>query len=239
MLLKVLWRSLFINTTLNDRNLQNLGLVYCIQPVLKEVVKDTRMYLQRLTSYFEYFYSNPFFATVILGICINLERKNKFDMIHKIKLEAMSPIAALADSLVWGTLKPFATLIFGSMAFLYMPVGPIGFWVVLFLSTNFFRVYNLFASDRLGLGIIFHLSKLNLQQVIEFLKRAAVLYFGGFLLIYLARELHHIPHMILDYQKTVLAAYFALNALVLGRFRNEVSFGFFLALFTTIYFLKS
>ena len=238
MLSKVLWRSLFINTTLNDRNLQNLGLVYCIQPVLKELVKDTRMYLQRLTSYFEYFYSNPFFATVILGICINLEKKNKFDMIHKIKIEAMSPIAALADSLVWGTLKPFATLIFGSMAFLSMPVGPIGFWAVLFLTTNFFRIYNLVASHQLGLGIIFHLSKLNLQQIIEFLKRVAVVYFGGFLLLFLYRELHHIPHLMLDYQKTALAVYFALNTFVLSRFRNEISFVLFLGLLTTVYYFK-
>ena len=239
MLLKVLWRSLFINTMLNDRNLQNLGLVYCIQPVLKDAVKDTRMYLQRLASYFEYFYSNPFFATVILGVCINLEKKNKFDMISKIKLEAMSPVAALADSLVWGTLKPFVTLIFGSLAFLYLPAGPLGFWITLFLVTNFFRVYNLITSYNMGLGVIFHLSRLNLQQIIEFLKRVAVIYFGGFLVLYFYHELRHIPHTLWAYQNVALVVYFALNMFGLARFRNEVSFILFLAVFAVLYLFKT
>jgi PTS system mannose-specific IID component len=239
-MLDVLVRSLFVNTLVNDRNLQNCGFVYCMEPALKRIYPDRKVFLERLRSYFEYFASNPFFFPVILGLCVHLERKGKSDMIQKLKIETMSPIAALSDAMIWGTLKPFLTVFCGVAALMGSPAGPFWFWFLFVVQTNFFRIYTFYAGLRMGLGVIYHLPKLRLQSLIGVMKKSSVIFFGGasFLLLYRVFPVLQRGQNEYGFAGLILAAYFVVNALVLSKMRREVNFLVFIAVFVLFYYIR-
>lgn len=238
-MLEALWRTLFINTLLNDRNLQNAGFAYCMEPALRRIHRDRESYLARMRSSFEYFSSNPFFFPLILGLCIHLERKGKTEMIPRLKVETMSPVAALADAFVWGTVKPFLTVFAAVAALAGSWEAPVVFWLLFFLLTNFFRVYTFFAGLEMGLGVVFHLSKLRLQEVIELMRKASLVFFGGASLVFLAilQPVLRTGRQEYGVFWVVLPAYFVLNAAVFGRLRREVNFAVFVAFFAALYYL--
>jgi mannose/fructose/N-acetylgalactosamine-specific phosphotransferase system component IID len=238
MMFFVFLKTLFINTFINEKNLQNLGMVYAMSSVLKRTAKTAEDYYSRLMKYFEYFYSNSFFISTVIGLCVNLEQKEKTDIISKIKTESMAPIAALSDSLVWGTLKPLLTVIFGSLAVVGYPAGAVGFWVLFFSITNYFRIWNLVMSSSLGLAFVYRLIRLNLQEIITLMKQVLVTWFGGFAVILLAMGMSF-PHGLAGNPTAIFVlAFFLANTFIFGRMKNIFSFIIFVGAFTIYYFLK-
>lgn len=238
MLFNLFFRSLFIDTFLNEKNLQNCGFVYGMSPALKKICSSQKDYFQRLVPYFEYFNSNPFFTSAIIGLCINLEEKNKTDMISKIRLEAMAPIAALADSLIWGTLKPLFTVLFGTLALMAIRPAHFLFLFSFILVTNFFRIYNLHYARKLGLGFIFKLNRLHLQELISVLKRLGAVFFGGAVMILLG----HLDLISIQAGKLMdlifIGIYLLFNIFIFNRLKPVLSFLIFLGLFSGYYFLR-
>ncbi len=235
-MVKLFLKSFFINTFQNEKNMQNFGFVYALKDVLKKTTSGAKEYYERLSSYFEYVSSNPFFATAIIGLCVNLEKKKKSDMIGKLKIEAMSPIAALADAIVWGTLKPCLTLILGALALMMVSASPLVFWLVFFVITNVFRWYNLFLSEKLGLGFVFTLSRFNLQAVMIILKRVSMIFFGGFSILFFEFQFNVTPMFFKGSEHVLLIGYFAVATLILNKMKNEFSFLLFLGIFTGYYY---
>lgn len=234
-----LLRTLFVNTLVNDRNLQNAGFAYCMEPALRRLYPDRESFLARLRSSFEYFSANPFFFPMILGLCINLERKGKAEMIPKLKVETMSPVSALADAFVWGTVKPFLTVFGGVMAFAGLWEAPLLFWLVFFVLSNFFRVYTFYAGLGMGLGVVYHLPRLRLQAVIDLMRKASLVFFGGASLVLLAtlQPVFRTGRQEYGLFWVVLPAYFLVNALAFSRLRREANFVFFVAFFAVFYYL--
>jgi len=227
----------FVDTLLNDRNMQNFGFAYIMASALKRL-GDIRTYYERLLSHFEYFNSNPFLISAIIGICTNLEEKGKTDIIYKIKLETMAPLSALADSLVFGTMKPFFTILFVSLAMLSVKSSFWLFWLSFFLITNFLKIYTLYFGYKMGLGFIFQLTKLNLQTLIAVLKRFIVFYLGGFALLYLHFYFHLEASLFHDSFYALLLIFLFLNAFVFSRLKNWMSFTLYILIFVIYYYIK-
>ena len=239
MIFLVFLRSLFVNTFLNEKNLQNLGMAYALSTVLKRTSRTAEEYFARIRKYFEYFYSNSFFITAIIGLCVDLEGKGKDGaMISKIKTEAMAPVAALSDSLIWGTLKPFLTLVFGGLAFIGFKEAAIVFWVFFFGLTTYFRVWNLLMSVKLGLSFVYRLLRLNLQGLISFMKLMLVMWFGGVAVLLLALNMDLSHGFKTDPTAVFLLVFFAVNSLLAGKLRTVLSFAIFLASFSAFYLIK-
>lgn len=236
-LFRVFLRSFFINTFQNEKNMQNFGFVYCMKDILRNTTSSVKDYYARLVSYFEYISSNPFFVTAIIGLCINLEKKQKSDMISKVKIDAMSPIAALADAMIWGTLKPCLTVLFGTLALLMFSASPILFWLIFILVTNFFRWYNLLLCERMGLGFLFQYSKINLQEIMLVIKRTAMIYFGGFLVIYFSYQFTITPVLVQGNEHFLAISYFVISSLLMNKLSQEISLLMFLTIFIGFYYI--
>ncbi|GEM_PF-4959528 len=234
---KVFIRSFFINVFQNEKNMQNFGFVFAMKDILKETTNGVKEYYSRLLSYFEYISSNPFFVTAIIGLCINLERKQKTEMIGKVKIDAMSPIAALADAMIWGTLKPALTVLFGTLALLMFSASPFFFWLFFILVTNFFRWYNLLLCEKMGLGFLFQYSKMNLQEIMLIVKRSSMIYFGGFLVLYFSYQFNMTPILTQGNEHFLIIAYFILSSILMNKINQEFSLLLFMSVFIGYYYI--
>jgi PTS system N-acetylgalactosamine-specific IID component len=84
--------------------------------VLRKLYPDRTEYQARLKDHLEYFNTQPYFASFILGAVMRKEEnhaagKANAREISGLKTALMAPLGALGDSFFWGALKPFAAII--------------------------------------------------------------------------------------------------------------------------------
>jgi mannose/fructose/N-acetylgalactosamine-specific phosphotransferase system component IID len=129
--------------------MQTLGFAFAIEPVLRKFYPDRTAYQERLKYHMEYFNTQPYFATFILGAVMRQEedRATGRDLVRDVsglKTTLMAPLGALGDSFFWGALKPFAAII--AVAALMM-----GSWWAPILYLVLFNIWHI--SLRIGLLI--------------------------------------------------------------------------------------
>ncbi len=96
--------------------MQSLGFAYAIEPVLRKLYPDKSDYEARLRLHMEYFNTQPYLASFILGAVARLEEdraqgRNAEPEIKGLKDSLMAPLGALGDSFFWGALKPIAAIV--------------------------------------------------------------------------------------------------------------------------------
>ena len=97
--------------------MQSLGFAYALQPVLKRLYQeDPEEYRSRLNRHMEYFNTQPYLASFILGAVAHVEEDRaaglgKASDVSSMKSALMPPLGALGDSFFWGGLKPLVSVI--------------------------------------------------------------------------------------------------------------------------------
>jgi len=109
-------RSLLIQASWSFERMQSLGFAYAIEPVLNKLYPDRAEYESRLKLHLDYFNTQPYLASFILGAVVRMEQdraagKKSGTDAQGIKASLMAPLGALGDSFFWGSLKPFAVVI--------------------------------------------------------------------------------------------------------------------------------
>ncbi|MDA8099230.1 MAG: PTS system mannose/fructose/sorbose family transporter subunit IID [Nitrospiraceae bacterium] len=133
-LLGMFWRSFFIQASWSYDRMQSLGFSFAMIPALRRLYPDPEEFAERLRFHMDYFNTQPYFASFILGAAAKLEeeraagRKTDAD-IAEVKKTLMAPLGALGDSFCWGALKPLAA----SVAVAALLVGA-GWAPLLFLA---------------------------------------------------------------------------------------------------------
>jgi len=112
-LLGIFWRSFFIQASWSYDRLQSLGFAFALLPALRRLYPDKAELSSRLAVHTEYFNTQPYFASFILGAAARAEEERaagkKPDLdAAELKTNLMAPLGALGDSFFWGSLKPFA-----------------------------------------------------------------------------------------------------------------------------------
>ncbi len=112
-LLAVFGRALLIQASWSFERMQSVGFAFAIEPVLKKLYPDPVDYQNRLKLHLEYFNTQPYFASFILGAAVRLEQeraagRNTTADVSGLKTALMAPLGALGDSFFWGALKPMA-----------------------------------------------------------------------------------------------------------------------------------
>ena len=117
-LLRVFWRSLLIQASWSYDGMQSLGFSYALLPVLKKLYPDRAEFEARLRLHMEYFNTQPYLASFILGGVVRLEEERAAGSASASAIDAaglkaalMAPLGALGDSFFWGALKPLAAVI--------------------------------------------------------------------------------------------------------------------------------
>jgi PTS system mannose-specific IID component len=112
----VFWRSFFIQASWSFDRLQSLGFAFAMVPVLRRLYPDRTSFSARLNEHLEYFNTQPYLASFILGAAARAEEKRAAGKgpaadPAEIKRTLMAPLGALGDSFFWGALKPFAAAV--------------------------------------------------------------------------------------------------------------------------------
>jgi mannose PTS system EIID component len=109
-------RAFLIQASWSFDRMQTVGFAYAIEPALRKLYPVQAEYEDRLRAHLEYFNTQPYFASFILGAVVRLEQdratgRDPAADASGLKSALMAPLGALGDSFFWGALKPMASLI--------------------------------------------------------------------------------------------------------------------------------
>ena len=131
--------------------MQSLGFAYAIDPVLRKLYPDGAEYATRLRRHAEYFNTQPYLASFILGAVVRMEEEQAANLpvtidVAGLKSSLMAPLGALGDSFFWGALKPLAAV--GAVALIM-----IGYWWAPILFLVFYNIWHLPQGNYAVMGI--------------------------------------------------------------------------------------
>ncbi len=115
-LLGVFWRSFFLQASWSYDRLQSLGFGFALLPVLRRLYPDREEHSGRLHAHLEYFNTQPYLASFVLGAAARAEEERAAGGgggadPAEVKRTLMAPLGALGDSFFWGALKPFTAVV--------------------------------------------------------------------------------------------------------------------------------
>lgn len=131
--------------------MQSLGFAYAMLPVLRRLYPDRVERTSRVKEHLEYFNTQPYLASFILGAAARKEQerasgRGRSADVSDIKTALAAPLGALGDSFFWGGIRPLASAL--AVAFLMPGLR----WAPLFFLA-FYNVWHLGArADLLWLG---------------------------------------------------------------------------------------
>ena len=149
-LINIFIRSNFLLGSFNFERMQAIGFCVSLLPALRKVYKDDKPAMAAaMKRHLEFFNTQPFLATPIMGITAAMEEKkaNGADisdqMISGVKVGLMGPLAGVGDPIFWGTLRPVLAALGAGIALTGSIMGPLIFFLVfnaIRLATNWYGV---------------------------------------------------------------------------------------------------
>lgn len=149
-LINIFIRSNFLLGSFNFERMQAIGFCVSLLPALRKVYKDDKPAMAAaMKRHLEFFNTQPFLATPIMGITAAMEEKkaNGADIsdqtISGVKVGLMGPLAGVGDPIFWGTLRPVLAALGAGIALTGSIMGPLIFFIVfnaIRLATNWYGV---------------------------------------------------------------------------------------------------
>ena len=182
-LVRVFWRSFFLQAANNYERMQNIGFAYCMMPALRKLYRGDDL-KQAAKRHLEFFNTHPYLAASLLGASILIEEEiaagtRSADDVRTFKRVMMGPMAAIGDSFFWSSLRPFAAIwaVMGILSGLWW--APLGF-LILFNGCHLgIRIYGIVAGYRHGHGVCDRINRLALVRFAEQTHYLAALFVGA------------------------------------------------------------
>jgi len=142
-------RSNFLLGSFNFERMQSIGFCVSLIPVLKKLYQGEELKLA-LKRHLEFFNTQPFVATSIMGITAAMEEQKANGAnideasISGVKIGLMGPLAGVGDPIFWGTLRPVLAALGAGFALNGSILGPLIFFVcfnIIRLATNWYGVF--------------------------------------------------------------------------------------------------
>ncbi len=179
-------RTYLIGSMYNTKGLQNLGLLYIMDPGLKMFYKDRPdEYFEARKRYLGHYNSHPYFLPLLVGYFLFLESKIAQGIINRDSLETIKQtsaytLSALGDSLFEGSL--IVSWAFIEILFLLydLKIFAISFFILCFFILQLFRFIVFWEGWSKGLSFFQYLREANL---IEWSNRIKIL--NGFFLVWI------------------------------------------------------
>lgn len=113
---KVFWRSFFLQASFNYERMQNLGFLFSVTPILKKFYGDDKeAMILACKRHVEFYNLTVNMTNLVYGVSFAFEEENAngdqdlSPLISSVKTALMGPLAAIGDTLFWGTLRIIAT----------------------------------------------------------------------------------------------------------------------------------
>ena len=147
-LINIFIRSNFLLGSFNFERMQAIGFCVSMLPALRKLYKGQDL-ADAMKRHLEFFNTQPFLATPIMGIVAAMEEKraNGADIsdatLSGVKVGLIGPLAGVGDPIFWGTLRPVLAALGAGIALTGSILGPILFFVLfnaIRLATNWYGV---------------------------------------------------------------------------------------------------
>ncbi|MDH4163363.1 MAG: PTS system mannose/fructose/sorbose family transporter subunit IID [Nitrospirota bacterium] len=183
-LLGVFWRSFFIQASWSYARMQSLGFAFALIPVLRRLYPDRQEFSARLAAHMDYFNTQPYMASFILGAAARIEEDRATGRdpgadAGEVKRSLMAPLGALGDSFFWGSLKPLAAVIAVATLFdgsWWAPLLYLALYNVVHIG---FRGGLVFAGYALRGDVVALMARFNFAQVARLFKVLSLAVLGG------------------------------------------------------------
>ncbi|BDQ33850.1 PTS system mannose/fructose/sorbose family transporter subunit IID [Pseudodesulfovibrio portus] len=178
-------RCYLVGAGFNTRGMQNIGLMYAMQPGLRAIHNDPKMLRNAQKRYARHYQSHPFWTPCLVGILLNVEgaiKTGRFPpkMLAKVKDTMAYTLSAIGDSVFAGSLLIFWALLTICLILSGLPRTALAVGVVFLAGLQIFRAYTFAAGVREGFKL---LEKLKRWDLINWGRR--VKYANAGLLIWL------------------------------------------------------
>lgn len=178
-LLHIAFRSFFIQASWNYRGMMNMGFLYAIKPGLDSIYPRGPARQSAYLRHMEYFNTNPYFSTVVMGVTLDLEERLSRgeiteDIIHDTKEGLMTACAAVGDSFFWDSWRPFVAAVALVMAFGNYLMTPLLFLALYNTPPLYFRFRGIFWGYRLGTNVIRLLRRFQIPKARLALRYATI-----------------------------------------------------------------
>lgn len=179
LLLRVAFRSFFLQASWNYKGMMNMGFLYAIQPGLDLIHPEGPSREAAYSRHLEYFNTNPYFSPIVMGVTLELEERLARgeiaeDIIHDTKEGLMTACAAIGDGFFWGAWRPFVAVVALALAFSNYLATPIVFLVLYNIPALYFRFQGIFWGYRLGTDVIRLLRRFQIQRARLALRYATI-----------------------------------------------------------------
>lgn len=168
-------RTWLMGAAMTTRGMQNIGLIYALDPGLQAIYPQPQALSTARLRYAEHVNTHPLLAPLFVGILLAMEQQiaagaGAPESITAIKNTAATTLSALGDSFFSGTVLVFWVF----TVILLLQTGnnalAITLTVLLFLLQALFRAGTFCLGVRMGLGGLMVLRRMNLINHGEFLK---------------------------------------------------------------------
>jgi PTS system mannose-specific IID component len=169
----------------NYERMQGLGYLYCMMPLLKKLHKDKRDLKDAMRLHMEFFNTNPFIASWIIGMNAKVEDEGASpETVRSIKVGYMGPLAGIGDSLIYFVIGGLAILIGSYIAFDFLGniLGIIVLWGITVPTTVFLRFWFFRVGLRRGLSTAKQMTQgKGLKRIMELTGAVGVTTIGAFI----------------------------------------------------------
>ncbi|MCG8533402.1 MAG: PTS system mannose/fructose/sorbose family transporter subunit IID [Desulfovibrionales bacterium] len=160
-------RTYLVGTGFNTRGLQNTGLVFAMEPGLREIYKTPERLREARNRYLELYNTHPFWTPLLVGVFLSLEShiargQLPPKMLNTVKETTTYTLSAIGDSFFGGSL--LATWALSTVCFLVAGLDSLALaWtLLLFTALQLFKFFTFAAGVRNGLTSITSLKNWDL-----------------------------------------------------------------------------
>ncbi|QJB58412.1 PTS system mannose/fructose/sorbose family transporter subunit IID [Pseudodesulfovibrio sp. zrk46] len=151
----------------NTRGLQNIGLVFAMQPGLKAIHTDPKELKAAQKRYVRHYQSHPFWMPCMVGILLNVESAiaaGRFPakMLTKVKDTTSYTLSALGDSVFAGSMLIFWALMTICLLLSGWDTAALLFGLSIFTALQVFRLYSFICGVRQGFKFLERLKRWDL-----------------------------------------------------------------------------
>jgi len=177
-LVRIFWRSLFIQASWNYERMLSLGFCFSAAPLIKKIIKSESQRSDYLRRNLGFFNIHPYFAGYILGATLKLEKeaqeggKVSVEEIEKVKAHLSRSVAAVGDTLFWRQLKPLSAMIGMMLVFYDEVLGLAAFLLAYNIPHLLVRGHGLWAGYREGFRLVQSMPLPRYKVMVTFLNKA-------------------------------------------------------------------
>jgi PTS system mannose-specific IID component len=170
MLARVAFRSFFLQSSWNYRGMMSMGFLYAISPALDKIHQKPGAREGAYMRHLEYFNTNPYFASIVMGVTLSLEERLSQGEIHEdiiqdTKEGLMTACAAIGDGMFWDSWRPFVAALALTFAFGNFLMTPLIFLALYNLPHLYFRFAGIYWGYYQGTHVIRLLRKFSFPKI--------------------------------------------------------------------------